>query len=400
MRNGNLCDKRYGEYLGRGTRLLLLSGLSIVLAGCSTFPAWLPASGPSSDQVADSQAAYQLPVVDVTDAVARKVMSAKKHGMFSELLAKKGIPRYTVGAGDVLEVSIWEAPPAALFGVQAVDPRVGVQTTRTTSLPEQMVAADGTINLPFSGSVLVAGKTPQQIEAEVVHRLTGKANQPQVLVRVSRNATSNATVVGEVTQSLRLPLTAKGERLLDALAAAGGVKQPVNKMTIQLSRNGQTIAMPMEEIVQDPRQNVVLQPGDVLTALHLPLSFTALGAINKNEEINFEAQGISLAQALGRIGGLQDMRADSMGVFIFRFEEPSTLGLVGSEPSLTPEGKMPVVFRVDLKDPRSFLVAQGFPIKNKDVLYVSNAPGAELQKFINILTTSIYSVAPVAYTLK
>ena len=34
-----------------------------------------------------------------------------------------------------------------------------------------------------------------------------------------------------------------------------------------------------------------------------------------------------------------------MGVFIFRFEEPSTLGLVGSEPSLTPEGKMPVVFR-------------------------------------------------------
>jgi polysaccharide export outer membrane protein len=156
----------------------------------------------------------------------------------------------------------------------------------------------------------------------------------------------------------------------------------------------------MEEIVQDPRQNVVLQPGDVLTALHLPLSFTALGAINKNEEINFEAQGISLAQALGRIGGLQDMRADSMGVFIFRFEEPSTLGLVGSEPSLTPEGKMPVVFRVDLKDPRSFLVAQGFPIKNKDVLYVSNAPGAELQKFINILTTSIYSVAPVAYTLK
>ena len=56
----------------------------------------------------------------------------------------------------------------------------------------------------------VAGKSPQQVEAEIVRRLNGKANQPQVLVRVTRNATSNVTVVGEVGQSLRMPLTAKG----------------------------------------------------------------------------------------------------------------------------------------------------------------------------------------------
>lgn len=50
-----------------------------------------------------------------------------------------------------------------------------------------------------------------------------------------------------------------------------------------------------------------------------------------------------------------------------------------------------MIYRVDLKDPRSFFVAQGFPIRNKDVMYVSNAPAAELQKFLNILTSVVFS---------
>ena len=80
-----------------------------------------------------------------------------------------------------------------------------------------------------------------------------------------------------------------------------------------------------------------------------------------------------------------------MGVFIFRYEEPLVLGVAGENPSLTPDGKVPVIYRVDLKDPRSFFAAQGFPIRNKDVLYVSNAPASELQKFLNILTSVVFT---------
>jgi polysaccharide export outer membrane protein len=214
-----------------------------------------------------------------------------------------------------------------------------------------------------------------------------------VLVRVIRNATQNVTVVGEVAQSVRMPLTAKGERLLDAIAAAGGVRQPVGKMTLQVSRGGKVVAMPLERVIQDPKQNVYLQPGDVVTALFQPLSFTALGATGKNEEIPFEATGITLAQALGRMAGLRDAQADAGGVFIFRFEEPSVVNPEGRPLPQTPEGKVPVVYRVDLKEPRAFLVAQNFPMKDKDVVYVANAPAAELQKFLNILTSSIFSVS-------
>lgn len=375
--------------------LLLLTAL----AGCSTFPAWLPSSGPSAAQVADLEKIdAPILVIEVTDAVARRVTAAQKLGTFADTLSTGGAPAYVVGAGDVLEVSIWEAPPAALFGAIALDPRAGAATIRATTLPEQIVNTEGVINVPFAGTVPVAGKSPQQIEADLVHRLSGKANQPQVLVRVIRNASSNVTVVGDVATSTRMPLTARGERLLDAIAAAGGVRQPVGKITIQLSRAGKVLSMPLDSIIQDPNQNVYLQPSDVVTALFQPLSFTVLGATGKNEEVNFEAQGISLAQALARSGGVQDIRGDAQGVFVFRFEEAGVMKDWSMPLPLTPEGKVPVVYRVDLKDPRSFLVAQGFPMKNKDVVYVANAPGAELQKFLNILTSSILSVNSVVNT--
>ena len=135
----------------------------------------------------------------------------------------------------------------------------------------------------------------------------------------------------------------------------------------------------------------MLQPGDVVTALYQPLSFIALGATGKNEEVVFEAQGISLAQALARSGGLQDQRADAKGVFIFRFEDPLVLGATGDNPQLMPDGTVPVIYRVDLKDPRSFFAAQGFPMRNKDVMYIANAPAAELQKFLNILTSVVFT---------
>lgn len=369
-------------------RFLLVS-LVALLSSCS----YLPSSGANRNEITQLDASVSLPiqVVDIDDATARRVFMAEKRVRFAEVFPSDISSGYRVGAGDILEVSIWEAPPATLFGSTVLDPRLGAATTRVTTFPEQMVSYEGTINVPFAGMVPAAGKAPQQIEAEIARRLQGKANQPQVLVRVTRNATSNVTVVGEVAQSLRMPLTAKGERLLDAVAAAGGVRQPVGKMTVQVTRGEVVQAMALNSVIQDPKQNIILQPGDVVTALFQPLSFTALGATGKNEEVTFEAQGITLAQALARAGGLQDQQADAKGVFIFRYEEPLVLGGAGENPPLTPDGKVPVIYRIDLKDPRSFFVAQGFPIRNKDVLYVSNAPAAEVQKFLNILTSVVFT---------
>lgn len=377
-------------------RMLIASGAVAVLSACSTAPTWLPTSGPSTRQVEEAVANPEdmgIQIVEVNDTVARRVLASQRQSLFSEVFDATAQSGYVIGAGDVIEVSVWEAPPAALFGSGAIDPRGGPSTTRVTALPEQMVNSNGSVNIPFAGQIMAAGRTPQQIETEIIQRLKGKANQPQVLVRMIRNNTANVTVVGEVANSTRMPLTARGERLLDALAAAGGTRQPVNKMTLQLTRGTQVQALPLDTIIRDPRQNIVLQPGDVVTSLFQPLSFTALGATGKNEELNFEAQGISLAQALARVGGVQDMRADAQGVFIFRLESPAALDLQGKTVATTPEGKVPVIYRMNLRDPATFFVAQSFPMKDKDLLYVSNAPAAELQKFLNVIFSTIYPVA-------
>jgi polysaccharide export outer membrane protein len=385
-----------------GYRRAVVSLLTLLLlGGCATFPGWLASPGPSREQVQekrDAQGINGIQLVDVNDAVTRKLLSSRKQSLFSETFATPPQPGYVIGAGDVIEVSVWEAPPAMLFGSATVNLRMAPSTSNVTTFPEQMVSSEGSINIPFAGHVSVAGHTPQWIEEEITQRLKAKANQPQVLVRVIRNATATVTVIGEVTTSARMPLTSRGEKLLDALAVSGGVRQPVNKMTLQLTRGSQVQALPLDMIIRDPKQNIVLQPGDVITALYQSLSFTVLGATGKNEEVNFEAQGISLAQALARAGGLNDAHADARGVFIFRFEDAAALDW-SSPPKTTPDGKVPVIYQIDLRDPSTFFVAQSFPVQNRDVLYVSNAPAAELQKFLNIVVSVIYPLSVIKTTL-
>jgi polysaccharide biosynthesis/export protein len=376
------------------TKLACLALSAILLAGCSTF---FSSIGPSRKEIDHAPAERTLPsiqVVDVNEQVTERLVAQRSRHLFSETLRSRPDQLQTVGAGDYLVVSIWEAAPATLFGSVEMN-TTGIPTpAHATTLPEQPVDGEGCITVPFAGRIPAAGKTLPDIAAEIKRRLGSKANQPEVLVLLTRNLSSTVTVVGEVTTSLRVPLTAAHERLLDALAFAAGVKQPVNKTTIQITRGDGVYALPLETIIQDPKQNVALQPGDVITALYQPLSFTALGASGKNDEINFETQGISLAQALARSGGLIDSRSNPSGVFVFRLEPRSaqTAGVEASPTPTTPGDLVPVVYRVDLKDPHSLFWIQSFPVKDKDVLYVSNAPAAELQKFLNLLFTLAYPV--------
>ncbi len=371
---------------------LALAG--ILLGGCVQ----LPTSGPTASEVNTSAASGAIQVVDVDASVVQQLVLHRKQKLFSESLSPAVQSGYRVGAGDVIEVSIWEAPPATLFSTSTVDPRAQ-SATRAVTLTDLLVDGEGTIRIPFAGRVQASGRTLGDIEADIVKRLTGKANQPEVLVRLVKNTSLNATVVGEVANSLRFPLSPSGEKLLDAIAAAGGVRQSVNKITIQLTRGKDVFAMPLDTIIRDPRQNVSLLRGDVITALYQTNSFNALGATGKNEEIPFEAQGISLAQALARSGGLQDARSDARGVFIFRFEPKAALKWA-NEPATTADDRVPVVYRIDLKNPNSFFVMQGFAINDKDLLYVSNAPAAELQKFLNVVFSVAYPLLNVVQITK
>ncbi|TCF97047.1 capsular biosynthesis protein [Paraburkholderia strydomiana] len=374
----------------------------LTFSGCATFPGWMPTSGASREQVLeqhDSGSVQGIEVVDVDDALARKLANAKQLGRFSSIFSS-GAPNINViGAGDVLDVTIWEAPPALLFGTMT--PATAISAAMPSgstgvSLPPQMVDADGTISVPFAGRIAVKGLTIEQIEASLLRQLKGKANQPQVLVSLAKNNASNVTVIGEVNASTMMPLTPRGERLLDALAFAGGGKQTISHMAIRLSRGNVTATMSLDSVIRDPLQNVPLRPGDVVTALYQPETFSVLGATGKNEEIPLEAQGISLAQALARSGGLSDARADARGVFVFRFEDATLVDRKDASIEAV-NGTVPVIYEINLRDPASFFMTQNFRIQNHDLIYVSNAPGAEFRKFLSYITMVANPAASISY---
>ncbi|MFM0408770.1 polysaccharide biosynthesis/export family protein [Paraburkholderia dipogonis] len=384
--------------LSRRTVFTAVAFGAISLGGCSS----IPNSGPSSSQINKAAAAANpagIQIVDVTDDVARKLLAERSVGDFSATLGSSTSFQQQLGVGDTIEVSIWEAPPATLFGAAQMDSK-STSNARVTVLPDQTIDGSGEINVPFAGELNAVGRTPSELQRDIAARLKNIAHDPQVLVKLSRNATSYVTVVGDVASSNRMPLSARGERLLDALASAGGVKQPVDKITIQVTRGDTVASLPLQTVIRDPRQNVPLHAGDVVTALFQPFSFTSLGATGKNEEINFEAQGITLAQALARAGGLQDSRSDAQGVFIFRLEDAKALQWPTSPVRTTADGKVPVVYRVNLRDPNSFFVAQSFMMDNKDLLYVSNAPIAEVQKFLNVVFSVAYPIITGVQTFK
>lgn len=336
-----------------------------------------------------------LKIVEITDALAQRVNTADVHGNFAGSLAG-AVPIGTiVGVGDTLEVTIWEAAPAALFGTTAIDTGIGssVQPSRPNTLPGILVGPSGAITIPFAGQVPAAGHTLRQIEQEIVARLQGRAHLPQVMVRIAHNATANVTVLGDVKAPQRIPLTPRGERLLDVIAEAGGTSQPLDRMTVQVTRDRVVQQMSARDVIRDPRQNIVMRSDDVVTAIYQPYSFTVMGATGKNDEIRFEGVGLTLAQALGRIGGLQDDRADPRGIFLFRWEKPSLLGITAVNVAPNPDGLIPIVYQADLKVPATYLAAQHFRIRDGDVIYVSNSRTASLQRFLSILSSSVLPVA-------
>lgn len=375
----------------RGMLLLCVS----LLAACSS----LPNSGPSTRNVValgQQPATAEVPeveLIDVNGAVAQSLYQAQVNQSFAQL----GDGTSSIGAiniGDVLDITIWEAPPAVLFGGALSS--TGSGNAQQTKLPEQMVSSSGTISVPFIGDVSVLGKTPVQVQNIIKSRLKKMANQPQVMVRMVQNNAANVSVI-RVGNSVRMPLTAAGERVLDAVAAVGGSTANVQDTNVQLTRGNVVRTIALEDLVAHPRQNILLRRGDVVTMITNPSTFTSMGAVGHTQQIGFSVKGLSLAEAVGRMGGLQDYRADARGVFVFRYaplsELPPEKQSKWVEKGYGDRAEIPVVYRLNLADANSMFWMQRFPVKDKDVVYVSNAPMAEVRKFLSFVFSPVVSGA-------
>ncbi|WP_244475748.1 polysaccharide biosynthesis/export family protein, partial [Methylobacterium sp. Leaf466] len=291
-----------------------------------------------------------------------------------------------IGVGDYVAVSVWEAGSGGLFSGPLVADRFSAGS-KSAMIPEQVVSRDGAISVPYAGRIQVAGRRTQDVQSLIESELAGKAIQPQVLVSVTRPISQSVTVTGEVAAGARVPLSGKGDRILDVVAGAGGVKAPVNETFVRLSRGNLTATVPMTTIVSNPRENIFLRPNDVLTLVRDPQTFLAVGALGNATEIPFSAEGITLAQALAKSRGLSDNLADPAGAFIFRFEPASAVRRLKPDSPLLATNLVPVVYRINMRDPNSLFLTQAFRMRNRDLIYVSNAPFSEVQKVLSVFST-------------
>jgi len=358
---------------------------SVIVAGCSALPTAGPtASDVKGQEVKDNLTRFDL--VSIDDNVVTTLLALPAESFHVRFKKYGRPPQPKIGVGDSVVVSIWEAAGGGLFGASPTD-HVSAGS-RSVTIPEQIVARDGGISVPFADRVPAAGRLPVEVQKTIEQRLAEKAIEPQVIVTVTKSLSTSVTVAGEVVSGARVPLSLKGDRLLDLIAAAGGARAPVYETFVRLSRDGITATIPMEALVSDPAENIYAYPGDVLTLVRLPQSFTAFGATGTNMQVNFTAERMTVVEALAKAGGLQDQRSDPAGVFLFRFEPPDIVNALGRPQLQTgPDGSSPIVYQLDLSDAKSYFLAQRFAMHDKDIIYVANADFNELQKFFTLLNT-------------
>ncbi len=373
---------------GRAAAQAVGKGLT-ALALCQLGACDLPASGPTASEVtAASKPARngetRFALVDVDPAIVDKMAGWKAVSMQGTFGRQGPVSSQAIGVGDFVQIVIWEAAAGGLFSAPSND-RVG-SGSRSAIIPEQVVGPDGAVTVPYAGRVPVVGRSPQQVEAAIVQALTGKAIEPQALVTITKNVSNTVTVVGEVTGGARVPITTRGDRILDVVAQAGGTRAPAHETFITLVRGGTSVRIPMQAMLTDPAENVYVRPGDVVSVAREPQTFTAAGATSQNLVVPFDGIGITLDQAIARAGGLNDNRADATGVYVIRYEQPVDYDQLGlRRPDVGALSQVPVIYRVNMRDPNGFFLARRFPVRNKDIVFVADASSMSLRKVMTIL---------------
>src|ERR1700683_84466 len=238
-------------------------GGAVLTAGCGSL--LLPASGPNSIVVRAgvpwNGPAYGLvrltpKVVNTLDEYGPRTLSA----VFGD---HRPPPEIHFGIGDVVSVTIFEAAAGGLF----IPAEAGVRPGNFVTLPNQPVDTKGMISIPYAGLVPAAGKTPPEVEQIIFDRIKNRAIEPQVVVALATQNTSLISVVGEVNASVvtgRLPAQPAGERVLDYITRAGGLRDQGQDTWGVLERHGHRAAVPFGALVYEPANNIWAWPGDTI----------------------------------------------------------------------------------------------------------------------------------------
>ena len=378
---------------------ILLGFLLLGLAACDA----LPGVAPTSTQLIRSKDEnWDVYVVKVTSLVSRTLASYRPESFPAAYRMHKYTPSIALKPGDVIGITVYETAGSALF-TGAVPPLItgtpGLAAPQPSTIPLQLVESDGKVTVPYVGRVTVAGRTPAQAAAIIQEGLSSQTVRPQVVVSMAGNVSNTIAVGGEVNRSGLMPLTLRGERLLDAVAWAGGPKHAAIQMDLRLMRGKQTYSVPLTQIMSNSEDNIVAQPNDNISLVFNPKTFLVMGATQKVNQYPFDVETITLAEALARAGGGIESITNLAAVYLFRYE-PAPLArtvltvdhqavdtqYVSSRvDSLEAAGSIPFIYRIDLSQAGGYFAAQQIQLRNKDIVVMATAEAAQFLKLMQVI---------------
>jgi polysaccharide biosynthesis/export protein len=375
---------------------LLVSGLFAVTA-CST----LPVTGPTGRDIrhaarlAASEAPGQLPfrIVEIADSAS---VPPPADVPSSTLIPVPPAPTDLIGPGDVVDITIYEAG-ISLFGRGATRISAGSAAATIPSadqgaaaerLPGVRVDDQGFIRLPFIGRLRAAGHTTSELQSMIREGLRGMSQDPQVMVSMDQSITNSVVLAGEVNRPGRFVLPTNNETLNQTIALAGGYKGEAKDVVARVQRGGNSYEIRLSDLLDLPQRDVAIAPGDTITLVSHPESFSSLGAPNRAEEIRFPRGRISVAEAVALAGGANASAGDAAAIFVFRYVPTAN----GTEE--------PVVYHINMMKAGALFLSQRFMMKDKDLLYVGNAEANQPTKFVQLLSQLFIPVATVRTTVQ
>jgi polysaccharide biosynthesis/export protein len=402
----------------RGISGFLAIMTAAVIGGCA-----MPVAGPHDWDITSGQYDSKNLVYALVRLTPRTVdiLAASNPQIAGEFPDRRGPEAIRFGVGDILGITIFESGPGGLF----ISPQGGTATGNYVTLPNQAVDDRGNISVPYAGTLRAQGHTSLEVQQAIVNRLKDTALKPQAVVSLVDQRASSYSVLGEVRGAGRFAISASGERLLDAIARAGGLQVQGNEAWVMLEREGRRALAPFGAIVDVPANNIYVRAHDTIYVFREPQTFLAFGAVGvstgggsgsitvstgtlgaRGGQFPFDAWRITLSEALAKVNGLSDAVANPSSVFLYRGETRHVAELLGVDVSKFDGPIIPIIYNVDLRNPAGYFLTSKFEMRNKDVIYVSNASSVESAKVMAFIKTIVdtatdpINAANSAYALK